>query len=207
MSSSSPSIPGRARDALPIDPDELVRLHQRLALDAAAAGLDEVVHRTVDSPVGPLLLAATTVGLVRVAFAVQDFDAVLDELSTRISPRLLRSGTRLDAVARQLEGYFAAERTDFDLPLDHQLSRGFAASVHAYLPQIGYGQQASYGAVARAVGHQRAVRAVGTACARNPLPIVVPCHRVIRSDGSAGQYAGGAQAKATLLELERTQRR
>ncbi|MFJ4411960.1 methylated-DNA--[protein]-cysteine S-methyltransferase [Streptomyces sp. NPDC088910] len=178
------------------------RLHERLAAEAGQAGLLDVAYRTLDSPVGPLLLAATEKGLVRVAFAVQDHAAVLQQLADTISPRVLRAPRRLDAVSRQLDEYFTGQRRGFEVPLDWRLSKGFRREVLTHLPDIAYGRTASYAQVAAAAGSPRAVRAVGTACALNPLPLVVPCHRVVRSDGSAGQYAGGADAKHLLLELE-----
>lgn len=184
------------------DGEKLTQLRRRLAAAADADGLVDIAYRRLDSPVGELLLAATGLGLVRVAFAVQDFDAVLQQLADRLSPRLLHVPGRLDPVARQVDEYFSGARASFDLALDHALSSGFRAEVHEYLPAIGFGRTASYGDVARALGRPRAVRAVGTACALNPLPLVVPCHRVLRSDGSAGQYAGGAAAKQLLLDLE-----
>lgn len=180
----------------------LENLRNRLAAEAAEAGLLDVAYRTVSSPVGDLLLAATPAGLVRVAYAVQDHDRVLDELSAAVSPRVLRAPARLDAAARELEEYFAGRRRVFDLPLDLRLAAGFRRTVLEQLPSIGYGTTASYAAVAARSGSPAAVRAVGTACARNPLPLVIPCHRVVRSDGSPGQYAGGADAKLTLLHLE-----
>lgn len=180
----------------------LRRLHDRLAAAARADGVLDVAYRTLDTPVGSLLLAATPVGLVRVAFAGQDHDRVLDELAGRIGPRILLDARALDPVVRELEEYFAGTRTRFDLPLDHRLTSGFRAAVLAQLPQIEYGRTASYAQVARAAGHPRAVRAVGTACGANPLPIVVPCHRVVRADGTPGGYAGGPQAKRVLLALE-----
>ncbi|MGH3426270.1 MAG: methylated-DNA--[protein]-cysteine S-methyltransferase, partial [Mycobacteriales bacterium] len=134
----------------------------------------------------------------------EDHDRVLGVLAARISPRMLRAPRRLDAVARELEQYFAGQRTGFDLPLDFSLSSGFRGTVQRYLSQIGYGRTQSYRQVAEIIGNPRAVRAVGTACATNPLPVVVPCHRVLRSDGTLGGYAGGLEAKATLLTLERT---
>ena len=115
---------------------------------------------------------------------------------------MLRAPARLDRAAREIEEYFAGRRKRFDLPLDFQLSHGFRRTVLAHLPEIGYGKTASYAAIAAAAGNPRAVRAVGTACATNPLPVVVPCHRVVRRDGSIGQYAGGVEAKRTLLALE-----
>lgn len=186
------------------DKDEaaLGRLHDRLTAEAGEAGLLDVAYRTLDSPVGPLLLAATEKGLVRVAFAVQDHAAVLQQLADTISPRVLRAPARLDAVSRQLDEYFAGERRRFEVPLDWSLSKGFRREVLTHLPDIGYGRTESYTQVAAASGSPRAVRAVGTACALNPLPLVVPCHRVVRSDGSVGQYAGGADAKHLLLDLE-----
>lgn len=186
----------------PVPAATLDRLHARLAAAAAGADLLDVAYRTVPSPVGDLLLAATPAGLVRIAFAVQDHDAVLAALAAEVSPRVLRAPARLDAAARELDEYFAGRRRTFDLPLDLRLAAGFRRSVLAALPSIGYGTTASYAAVARLAGSPAAVRAVGTACARNPLPLVIPCHRVVRSDGSPGRYAGGAPAKAGLLALE-----
>ncbi|EID17159.1 methylated-DNA--protein-cysteine methyltransferase [Mycobacterium xenopi RIVM700367] len=180
----------------------LVRLHTRLERSAEQLGLLDVAYRTVDTPVGVLLLATTDVGLVRVAYDIQNHDAVLDALAHTVSPRILRAPARLDAAARQLDDYFAKRRKHFELPLDLRLATGFRRMVLDHLRRIGYGQRETYAAVARAVGKPRAVRAVGTACARNPLPIVIGCHRVVRSDGSAGLYAGGAQAKSALLSLE-----
>lgn len=179
-----------------VDPADLARLHERLE------GAADIAYRTVDSPVGSLLLARTDAGLVRVAFAVQDHDAVLQALSDGISPRVLEAPRRLDDVARELDEYFAGRRTAFDVPLDLRLLRGFRRVVVEHLPDIAYGRTASYAEMAARSGSPRAVRAVGTACALNPLPLVLPCHRVVRSDGTPGQYAGGPDAKRTLLDLE-----
>ncbi len=184
------------------DHQTLARLHQRLERDAATGELLDVAYRTVDSPVGVLLLAATPVGLLRVAYDVEDHDAVLTTLAAAVSPRVLRAPGRLDAAARQLDEYFAKQRTAFEVPVDMRLAAGFRRSVIEHLRSIGYGRRESYADVAAAVGNPRAVRAVGTACAHNPLPVVIPCHRVVRSDGSAGQYVGGSAAKSALLELE-----
>ncbi len=181
-------------------------LRDRLARQAEARDLLDVAYRTVDSPLGPLLLAATTTGLVRVAYDREGFDEVLARIAALVSPRILAAPARLDATARELEEYFAGTRREFTVPLDDRLSRGvrpgFAAAVRRYLPQIGYGHTASYGQVAAAVGRATAVRAVGTACATNPLPLVVPCHRVVRADGTPGGYVGGTAAKDALLALE-----
>jgi methylated-DNA-[protein]-cysteine S-methyltransferase len=181
---------------------ELAALHDRLAQRAAADGLLDVAYRTLDTPVGTLLLAATPAGLVRVAYPIEGHDQVLQSLAAKVSPRVLSAPRRLDAAAREIEEYFAGRRHRFDLPLDHRLSSGFRREVLAQLPSIGYGHTASYATIAAAVGRPRAFRAVGTACATNPLPVVVPCHRVIKSGGKLGEYRGGPAAKQLLLELE-----
>jgi methylated-DNA-[protein]-cysteine S-methyltransferase len=186
----------------PAEPDVLTRLHRRLEQAAEQEGLLDVAYRTVDSPVGPLLLAATPRGIVRLAYDIEDHDRVLEILAGRLSPRVLRAPSRLDAAARELEEYFAGRRRVFDLPLDLSLSRGFRLLVQQHLPSIGYGQTRSYRQVAELVGRPTAVRAVGTACATNPLPVIVPCHRVLPSDGTPGRYVGGPDAKTTLLNLE-----
>jgi methylated-DNA-[protein]-cysteine S-methyltransferase len=189
-------------DTFPIDPEHIHRLREQLAASARAEDLLDVAYRTVDSPIGQLLLAATEVGLVRVAFASEDSEAVLQALSDRISPRILRAPARLEPAARELDEYFAGRRQTFDLQLDWRLAKGFRSTVLHHLPEIGYGRTASYAAVAQLAGNPKAVRAVGTACATNPLPLVVPCHRVVRSDGALGSYRGGVEAKRALLTLE-----
>jgi methylated-DNA-[protein]-cysteine S-methyltransferase len=187
----------------PVDDDDITRLHARLARAAEHDNVLDVAYRTVDSPVGALLIAATPAGLVRVAFGNEGHDAVLQHLSDRISPRLLHAPARLDDVARQLEEYFAGRRQGFDVALDWQLSKGFRRVVLGHLASdIGYGTTASYAALARLSGSPKAVRAVGTTCATNPIPVVVPCHRIVRSDGALGSYRGGPAAKRVLLELE-----
>jgi methylated-DNA-[protein]-cysteine S-methyltransferase len=188
--------------ASPADPGTLSRLRHRLGLAAEAEGLLDVAYTTIDSPLGTLLLAATPKGLVRVAYDVEDHDRVLYTLSQRISPRVLRAPRRLDAAARELDEYFSRQRRVFDLPLDLSLSKGFRQLVQRHLPEIGYGQTRTYQQVAELVGNPRAVRAVGTACATNPLPVVVPCHRVLRADGTPGGYVAGPGAKKALLSLE-----
>lgn len=181
---------------------ELEGLRARLAADAAESGLIDVAYRTLDSPIGTLLLAATEKGLVRVAFETEGFDSVMETLARRVSPRLLKAPARLDAVAAEVDEYFAGIRREFDIPLDYAMSSGFRQLVQRHLPRIGYGHTRSYKEVAAIVGNPRAVRAVGTACATNPLPVVVPCHRVVRTDGGLGGYLGGLQAKTALLKLE-----
>jgi methylated-DNA-[protein]-cysteine S-methyltransferase len=194
-----------ARDlgrAFPADPADLPRLRARLAAAAQRDGILDVAYRTVDSPVGALLLAATEAGLVRVAYASEDHNTVLQALADRISPRILNAPGRLETPARELGEYFAGRRRGFDLQLDWRLSAGFRRAVLSQLPQIGYGQTTSYAALAGLAGNPNAVRAAATACATNPLPIVVPCHRVIYSDGRIGNYLGGPDAKRALLALE-----
>lgn len=209
MSTQNPDRAARAAGAVqdlprafPVTPGELDALRERLAAAAQRDGILDIAYRTIDSPVGSLLLAATEQGLIRVAYASEGHDAVLQALADRISPRVLHAPARLDAAARELGEYFAGRRHYFDVPLDLRLAAGFRRIVLSHLPEIGYGHTATYAAVAQLAGHPRASRAVGTACATNPLPVVVPCHRVIRTDGSLGGYLGGPAAKRTLLTLE-----
>lgn len=179
------------------------RLRDRLAAEAEDEGLVEVAWRTTDSPVGTLLLAATERGLVRVAFANEDGDEVLAVLARRLGPRVVRAPRRLERAVVELEEYFAGRRQGFDLPLDLTLSTTFRRRVQQQLARIGYGRTATYAEVAAAVENPGAVRAVGSACATNPIPIVLPCHRVLRTDGALGGYRGGAEVKKVLLDLER----
>jgi methylated-DNA-[protein]-cysteine S-methyltransferase len=184
--------------------DQMRRLHRRLEVNSRRAGILDVAYTTIDTPVGRLLLAGTEQGLIRVAYEREDLDRVLEVLGHRVSPRILRAPRRLDVAARQLDEYFDRKRETFDVQVDPSLSRGFRRVVQASLPQISYGTTRSYQQVAMTVGHPRAVRAVATACATNPLPIIVPCHRVLRTDGGPSGYIGGLTAKAALLKLEAT---
>ena len=189
--------------ALPVvDEEAQRRLHERLIAAAEAEGVLDIAYRTIDSPVGRLLLAATEQGLVRVAYPREGHDKVLEVLASKLSPRILHAPGRLESVARQLEEYFTGTRRTFDIPLDLRLASGFRRGVLTHLPQIAYGHTLTYADVAAAAGSPKAVRAVGTACATNPLPVVVPCHRVVRSDGTVGRYVGGVEAKHALLTLE-----
>lgn len=191
----TPSFPGP-------DPAELEALRERLAAEADAAQLLDLTHRRVDSPLGSLLLVASPDGLVRVAFEREDHDAVLEHLAATISPRLVASGLRTDDAARQLEEYFAGRRRRFEVALDLRLVSGFRRAVVERLSDIPYGGTASYATMAAAAGNPGAVRAAGSACSHNPVPVVVPCHRVVRSDGTIGNYLGGTDAKRALLDLE-----
>jgi methylated-DNA-[protein]-cysteine S-methyltransferase len=174
----------------------------RLAERAAEQGLLDVAYATTDSPFGTLLLAATPRGLVRVGLPNQDADALLVDLATRVSPRVLEAPAQLDQARRELDLYFEGKLTDFDLPLDWRLSRDFRRKVLRAIARIPYGQTRSYTQMATSAGNERAVRAAGTACGTNPLPLVVPCHRVLRSGGALGGYGGGLPMKQGLLRLE-----
>ncbi len=201
--STSENENARLFAAMPaVDEEANARLHARLVAAAERDGVLDVAYRTIATPVGELLLATTGQGLVRVAYPGQGHDEVLASLAQAVSPRILRAPGRLDQVSRQLDEYFAGRRTEFDLPLDFRLATGFRRTVLAHLPAIPYGHTESYAEVAAASGSPKAFRAVGTACAKNPLPVVVPCHRVVHADGTAGAYAGGADAKRALLALE-----
>ena len=150
------------RDTLfPIESSAVADLRSRLSAQAGERGLVDVAYRTLETPVGPLLLAATETGLVRVAFEREGFDAVLESLAQRISPRVLEAPHRLDAAAVELDEYFAGRRHSFDVPLDFALSSGFRRSVQTSLPGIDYGRTRSYKEIAELVGSPRAVRAVG----------------------------------------------
>ncbi len=170
---------------------------------AEAEGLVDVAYASVDSPIGSLLVASTAAGLVRLGFAAEDDDAILTELAARIAPRVVRSPGRLDRVRRELDEYFAGRRDHFDLPLDWRLSAGFRRTVLEHLyADVPYGRTVSYLELATIVGNPKASRAVGSAMATNPIPIVVPCHRVLRTGGQLGGYGGGLATKVKLLELE-----
>ena len=174
----------------------------RFAERAGAEGLLDVAYANVDSPFGPLLIAATPSGLVRVNLPAYDPEETLEELATRISPRVLEAPARLDEARRELDLYFEGKLTEFDLPIDWQLTDGFRKKVQRAINRIPYGQTRSYTEMARSAGNERAVRAAGTACGSNPIPIVVPCHRVLRSGGGLGGYGGGLPMKEALLRLE-----
>jgi methylated-DNA-[protein]-cysteine S-methyltransferase len=176
---------------------------ENLTERAAAEGLLDVAYATADSPFGPLVVAATPKGLVKISFpAVYDTEETLDELAKKISPRVLEAPARLDDVRRQLDLYFEGRLHEFDLPLDWRLTDGFRKRAQRAIARIPYGKTRSYTEIARSAGNERAVRAAGTACGANPIPIVVPCHRVLRSGGALGGYGGGLPMKEALLRLE-----
>ncbi len=169
---------------------------------AAAAGRLDVALAEVESPIGSLLVAVTPRGLVRVAFEDEDRDLVLDDLARRVSPRILAAAAATDEVRRQLDQYFEGGRRRFDVRVDRRLMTAFTRQVLRRTARVGFGEVATYGQIAAAIGRPRAARAVGAALGANPVPIVVPCHRVIGSSGSLIGYAGGLDRKTTLLRLE-----
>jgi methylated-DNA-[protein]-cysteine S-methyltransferase len=187
--------PPTTGDAEPAPPD--------FAAAAAAAGLLDLAYATTDSPLGPLLLASTDRGLVRVAYL--DFtarDDVLQSLADRVSPRMLEAPARLDEPRREIDAYFDGRRHHFDLPLDWQLMSDFTRRILAATAAIPYGAVSTYGAVAREAGSPRGSRAAGNALGANPMPIVIPCHRVLHAGGGIGGYTGGLERKRTLLAIE-----
>jgi methylated-DNA-[protein]-cysteine S-methyltransferase len=182
-------------------PPELL---DRLVSRAADAGLLDLSYATVDSPLGPLLAARTPRGLATLSYT--DFrggvDAVLEDLAARLSPRILEAPARLDDVRRELDEYFAGRRQRFDVPVDLVLTRGFGRRILEATAAIPFGETRSYKEVAEGAGNAKAVRAAGTALGHNPVPIVVPCHRVLRTGGALGGYTGGVDKKETLLRIE-----
>jgi methylated-DNA-[protein]-cysteine S-methyltransferase len=200
-----PDVPGGPAAAAPTWASLLEGADAAFVHAAGAAGLVEVATTTVESPVGPLQLAALDGALVRVAFDVEDHDIVLADLAVRLAPRIVPIEVPVLAQARsQLDAYFAGERGTFDLPLDAVLARGpFRRQVLDHLREIPVGQTRTYAEVAALAGRPSAVRAVGSGCATNPLPVVIACHRVLRSGGDLGGYLGGGSRKRWLLEHER----
>ena len=175
---------------------------ERFVERAQATHLIDVAVTTMDSPIGPLLLMATPKGLVRIAFESENRDEVLGEVAEQLSPRILEAPRRLDPVRRELEKYFEGKLHDFDVPLDWSLTGEFARRVLRRTARIPYGSVASYGDVAVGVGTPRGARAVGNALGSNPIPVIVPCHRVVRTGGAIGGYGGGLTRKRFLLALE-----
>ena len=190
------------RGGPPVD-DDAVRAATAAALAAADAdGLIDVAVARADSPIGTLTLAATPAGLVRVGFQ-RERDTLVEELATTISPRVVELPKRLDDVRRQLDEYFEGRRHRFDVAVDLRLAGGFRRTVLELLfEQVGFGETRSYAQLAALAGSPKASRAVGTAMATNPIPIVVPCHRVLRTGGALGGYGGGLDVKRWLLALE-----
>jgi methylated-DNA-[protein]-cysteine S-methyltransferase len=183
--------------------DDRRRDAAQLSALAEGEGLLDVAYATLGSPVGELTIAATPRGLVKVGLPNEGTDSVLERLARDVSPRVLEAPRRLDAARRELEEYFEGRRESFDLPLDWQLSsHGFYSKVLHQLLRVPFGKTATYGEMAARAGNPRASRAAGTACGSNPIPVVVPCHRVVRAGGEIGNYGGGPEMKRFLLELE-----
>ena len=185
--------------AAPLDLDAV---RAELARRAADAGLLDVAYSVADSPLGPLTVIVTNHGLVRLSYADEAIDEQLVDIASRVSPRVLASPERTDAVRRQLDEYFAGRRHRFDIPIDWRLVRGFAGQVLRATARIPFGAVASYREVAAEAGSPNAYRAAGNALGSNPIPIVVPCHRVLHAGGGLGGYTGGIERKRYLLQLE-----
>jgi methylated-DNA-[protein]-cysteine S-methyltransferase len=193
-------LPAMAGNGQAPDPDGLAALVDAALARADRDDLVDVGWVVTDSPVGPLTLAATPEGLVRVGFGAEE--GVLEHLASDVSPRVVRLPSRLDGLRRQLDEYFAGNRRTFDVPLDRRLSHGYRRQVLEVLSEVPYGETVSYKDLAVRTGNPGASRAVGSAMATNPIPIVVPCHRVLRSGGALGGYGGGIDTKVWLLRLE-----
>jgi methylated-DNA-[protein]-cysteine S-methyltransferase len=191
----------------PTDTTAWERIRSELAARAETEGLLDVAFERHETPLGTIVVGATGDGLVRIGLPAEEEDAVLQDLADRVSGRVLRAPRASLARTRtQLDEYFARRRRTFDVPLDWRLAHGFRREVLRATAEIPYGQTSSYRDVATRAGSPGAVRAAGSALATNPLPIVVPCHRVLRSGGALGSYRGGVAAKAALLELEEAHR-
>jgi len=184
----------------PEGPDTVADLVAQALARADADGLVDVAWAVDDTPIGPLTLAATTSGVVKIAFGADE--SALAELAATVSPRLVRLPRRLDALRRELDEYFAGRRRDFDVGLDRRLSHGYRLAVLEELSRVRFGETVTYKDLAQRTGHPKASRAVGTAMATDPIPIVVPCHRVLRTGGALGGYGGGLDTKAWLLRHE-----
>jgi len=186
----------------PARPPRLDELTARLRLRAERDGLLDVAYAILDSPLGPLTVLVTPAGLLRISYQDESLEATLQETADRVSPRVLEAPERTDEVRRELEEYFEGRRRTFDLALDWRLVRGFAAQVLRATARVPFGDVTTYQAVATAAGSPRGYRAAGNALGSNPIPIVVPCHRVVHSGGGLGGYTGGLSRKEFLLALE-----
>jgi methylated-DNA-[protein]-cysteine S-methyltransferase len=183
--------------------EELPSTVPDLGARAEAEGLVDVAYASVDSPLGPLVVAATPRGVVRVAYTDRSSpEEVLEELAARVSPRVLESPRRVDPLRRELDEYFAGRRREFETQVDWSQLTGFTRKVLRATARIGFGDTSTYAGVATQAGSPRAVRAAGNALGANPVPVVVPCHRVLRTGGALGGYAGGSERKEYLLRLE-----
>ncbi|HYI67781.1 MAG TPA: methylated-DNA--[protein]-cysteine S-methyltransferase [Candidatus Limnocylindrales bacterium] len=191
-----------ADGAVGVPPLDLARLRAALARRAAEDGLLDVAYATYDSPLGPLTVVVTPRGLVRLSYPGEGIEPQLQVIAERISPRILESPERTDPVRRQLDQYFDGARHAFDVPIDWRLVSGFAGGVLRATARIPFGSISSYREVAAEAGSPNAYRAAGNALGSNPIPIVVPCHRVLHAGGGLGGYTGGLDRKRYLLRLE-----
>jgi methylated-DNA-[protein]-cysteine S-methyltransferase len=178
------------------------RAGRRLAAAAESRGLLDVAYATVDSPLGPLHAAGTARGLVMLAYGDESLERRLDRLAADVSPRILEAPARLDPVRRELDEYFEGRRQRFEVPIDWALTRGYAREVLRRTAEIPYGEASTYAEIAYLAGSPRGWRAAGNALGSNPIPIIVPCHRVLASSGGIGGYTGGLDRKRFLLGLE-----
>jgi methylated-DNA-[protein]-cysteine S-methyltransferase len=186
---------------------DLDRAVEGVLARAERDGLIDLAYASVDSPFGELLLAQSDRGVVKLALPTHRGEGlspedILEELAASVSPRILESPRRLDQARRELDAYFEGRLHRFSVPVDWRLSRGFNNKVLHQVARIPYGKTLSYGEVARKAGNPRAFRAAGTACGHNPVPLIVPCHRVVQASGAPGNYGGGPEMKRALLELE-----
>ncbi len=191
---------GASSNAVP--PLDVEWLRAALARRAADEGLLDVAYGVADSPLGPLTVFVTRRGVARISYGHEAVDEQLDEAAERLSPRVLAAPEQTDAARRQIEEYFEGRRRDFELPIDWRLVRGFAGNVLRATARIPFGAVSSYREVAAEAGSPNAYRAAGNALGSNPIPIVVPCHRVLHAGGGLGGYTGGLERKRFLLALE-----
>ncbi|HVD69985.1 MAG TPA: methylated-DNA--[protein]-cysteine S-methyltransferase [Actinomycetota bacterium] len=175
---------------------------QDLARRAAAEGLVDVAVATMDSPIGELMVAVTPRGLVTVAFEGEDRDVLFERLARELSPRVMEATAPTDEARRELEQYFGGDRRRFEITVDRSLIGPFAQKVLQATSEVGYGELATYGDIAGRIDRPKAARAVGSALGSNPIPIVIPCHRIVGAGGKLTGYAGGLPRKETLLRLE-----
>ncbi len=190
------------RDAGENHAGDLAGLNERLLARADREGLLDVAYATLDSPYGELLVAATERGVVKLSLPNYTAESALEQIAAGVSPRVLESPKRLDPVRRELDSYFEGRLKKFSSPVDWTLAHGFTDKVLHTVARIPYGKTLSYGEVAEKAGNPRAFRAAGTACGANPVPLIVPCHRVVQAGGKPGNYGGGPEMKQALLEME-----
>jgi len=187
--------------------DHIAAVNAALLERAENEGLVDVAYAQVDSPYGELFLAATDRGVVALGLPNHPADDMVQRLAAEVSPRIMEAPARLDAPRRELDAYFEGKLRDFSVPVDWSLTRGFTDRALHVVAGIPYGRTLSYTEVADRAGNRKASRAAGTACATNPIPLIVPCHRVLPASGIPGNYGGGPEMKRSLLEMEGSLRR